>query len=238
MLPGMSQSFIWVTSTLGGLGKTSLTAALWRLSEKGMLPKCDVLDIDSSPRLGTALGSKSEWRSNTERVRAVIETMVQGNAEVIIVNFPAGSADLLRTLPDETYLRKLAKMQQRIAQVHLVDPSTTTDEVELAFNEGNPLYASAAAHFAVVPKHRMSTLSSLPLPLPWQRHVDATLKYPSWGITQPSEVMSAALEGRGKQDELVDLMLKIWLTTVADKFDPLITWLNDAKPGGKEALHE
>jgi len=139
MLPGLSQSFIWVTSTLGGLGKISLTAALWRLSEKGMLPKCNVLDLDSSPRLGTPLGSKIEWRSNTDRVRALIETMVQGTAEVVIVNFPAGSADLLRTLPDETYLRKLAKMRQRIAQVDLVDPSTTTDEIGLAFNEANPL---------------------------------------------------------------------------------------------------
>lgn len=235
----MSQSFIWVTSTLGGLGKTSLSAALWRLSEKGILPKCDILDIDSSPRLGISLGSKIEWQSNTDRVRALIETMVQSTAEVVIINFPAGSADLLRTLPDETYLRELA-MQQRIAQVHLVDPSTATNEVELAFNENNSLYASATAHFAVVPEHRMSTFSSLPLPLPWQRQVNATLKYPSWGITQPSEVMSAALEGRETPTRLIEVMLNIWLTTVAKEFEQLIVWLNDAKPkpSGEETLHE
>jgi len=233
----MSQSFIWVTSTLGGLGNTSLTAALWRLSEQGVLPQCEVFDLDFSPRLGTLLGSEIEWRSNTERVLAPIRTMAHSTADLLIVNFPRGSADLLQTLTDETYFREQAKMH-RVAQVHLVDPSMITNEVELAFNEGNPLYASATAHFAVVPEHRMGRRSVLEQPFPWQDYVDTTLTYPSWGITQPSEVMSAALEGRGKQDELVDLMLKIWLTTVADKFDPLITWLNDAKPGGKEALHE
>jgi RNase H-fold protein (predicted Holliday junction resolvase) len=239
MLPGMSKAFIWVTSTLGGLGKTSLTAALWRLSEQGVLPQCEVLDLDSSPRLGIALGTRNdEWRSTTERVGALFQAMGESTADVVIVNFPASSTDLLRALPEEKYLRRLAKMQQGIAQLHLVDPSMITNEVELAFNEANPLYASATAHFAVVPEHRMGKHSALKQPFLWQDYVDTTLTYPSWGITQPSEVMSAALEGRGEQDELVDLMLKIWLTTVAKNFDPLITWLNDAKPDGKEALHE
>jgi len=54
--------------------------------------------------------------------------------------------------------------------------------------------------------------------------------------------MSAALEGRGEVDELVDLMLNVWLGTLVEGFQPLITWLNDDKPRKKEkekeALHE
>jgi len=237
----MSKAFIWVTSTLGGIGKTSLSAALWRLSEQGVLPQCEVLDLDFSPRLGTLLGSEIKWRSNNERMRALIQTMAQSTADLLIVNFPAGFADLLRELPDRRYVSALAKGKQ-VAQLHFVHPSMTTDEVELAFNDDNPLYASATAHFAVVPEHRMSTFSGLPLPLPLDQYVDATLKYPSWGIiNQLSEVMSAALERRVEPTQLVEVMLNSWLTTVAENFDPLITWLNDAKPDGlatKEALHE
>jgi len=236
----MSNTFIWVTSTLGGLGKTSLTAALWRLSEQGMIPPCEILDLDSSPRLGRSVNAKSEqreWRSNTDRVLDLIEVMVQSTAELVIVNFPAGSSDLVRALPDETYLRELAKMQ-RIAQVHLVDPSLTTDEVEFSFNNDNPLYASATERFAVLPQHRMNTSTILPLPLPWEQYVKATLEYPSWGITQPAEVMSAALERRVEPTRLVEVMLNIWLGTLAKKFETLITWLKDDKPRKKETSHE
>jgi len=241
MLAGMSKSFIWVTSTLGGLGKTSLSAALWRLSMHGMLPKCQILDLDSSPRLGSMNGSTSDvWRSNTERARGLIETMLASESDVVIINFPAGSADLLREVPDERYLRRLGK-QRRIAQVHFVDPSAATNEVYLAFNENNALYASATAHFAVVPEHRMSPSANLPNPLPWEQYVDATLNYPSWGITQPSDVVSAVLEGRDTSKRLVELVLDMWLADVAEAFSPLITWLDSEKlrnKNKKEPAHE